>query len=287
MKMDSLQKMGFVPGLAKILAYTPLVLAVFFSACSSGSSEVSPDRSDNLTSADEVLAAARDALSSVNSYRTETHLVSKNPVDGRDIFAGTFTLTWSAPDRIHMFMEVTEEGEEAQKSEIISTDGRIMTRESTVGNIWVEYDKEADPDDLEARGILALVERLSAAPDVVPAVFMTTQFAPNIDEAELVGKTVIDGLNVYHLKGANSFKTPPDDWPAEIKEDFPRRQHDSTYDLYISSDDLLPRRLVSILDITLVGSQGEDSGIEPTSTEATSDFLEFNAPVTIELPAVR
>ncbi len=89
--LDIGSKFGLGPGLAKILACTPLVLAVFLSACSEGSSEVSPDRSDNLTSADEVLAAARDALSSVISYRTETHLVSKNPVDGREIFAGTFT----------------------------------------------------------------------------------------------------------------------------------------------------------------------------------------------------
>ncbi|MDA1129298.1 MAG: hypothetical protein O2913_11460 [Chloroflexi bacterium] len=185
-----------------------------------------------------------------------------------------------------MLMEDSEEGAEEQRAEIVSTDGRIMALALETGNGWVEYD-EADTENRIAMGILGTVKRLSAAPDVIPAVLLTTQFSPNLDGAKLVGNTVIDGLSVYHLKGSGSFITePPDDWPAEIKEGYPRNQDDSKYDLYVSIENLLPRRMVSTLDITSVDLKSEVSDLEPMFTVTTSDYLDFNAPVAISLPEV-
>ncbi len=205
-------------------------------------------------------------------------MVVKNLVDGFKISEGTFTLTWSAPDRIHLLIEGSKEGEEAQRSEYISTDGRVMVRHSATGNIWVEYDTDTNPDNGEVRGILAMVERFSVAPDLVPT----------MDEGELVGKTVIDGLSVYHGKGTSSLRSePPDDWPADVKDDFPRQQNVSKYDLYVSSDDLLLRRLVSTIELTFEFSEGEEPRVEQINTVATADFLDYNAPVTIEFPEVR
>ncbi|PKB70481.1 MAG: hypothetical protein BZY87_10150 [SAR202 cluster bacterium Io17-Chloro-G6] len=261
----------------RIFAFTALVIALALAACGGGSSQVSPGGSGNLTSVDEVLAAARDSLSSVNSYRMETVMVAKNDVDGREISAGNINLTWSIPDRVQMIIVGADEGDEAEREEYISTDGRVMARRSAAGNFWVEYDRNGSPDDREARGILALVERFSAGPN----------FVPEMDEAELVGKIEIEGLTVYHVKGASTFRSePPDDMPADVAAGFPRQQTDTAYDLYISVDDLLPRRLVSVVKISWETAAGDAPPSEPARMESTVDYLDYNAPVTIVLPKV-
>lgn len=270
-------KYGLELGRGRIIASAMLAFALFLSACGGGPSQESLGRYGDLTSADEILDAARDALSSVVSYRSETLLVTKNRLDGREISSGTLTLTWSGPDRMHLLFEGFVEGEGTQEVEYIETDGRVMARESTTGNIWVEYGKDGNPDNRVARGILSMAKRFSAAPDIVPT----------MDQAELVGKTVIDGLTVYQIRSNTNFRAePPEDWPADVKDSFPRQRTDTTYNIYISSDDLLPRRLVSEVKITFETSQGEDSGGEQFDTVSTADFLEFDVPVTIELPEV-
>ena len=126
-----------------------------------------------------------------------------------------------------------------------------------------------------------------------------------MDEMSLVGKTVIDGLSVYHVKGTITSKMeppddspadeaaddskmePPDDLPADGASGFRRQQIDTAYDLYINIDNLLPRRLISIIDFTWEGSSGGTPENEPTHMEVTLDYLDFNAPVTIVLPEVR
>ena len=107
-------KSGLGPGRGRIFDSTALALALFLSACGGGSSEVIPDQYGGLSSAGEVLAAAHGALSSVISYRSETYMVAKNRVDGPILSMVDITLTWSAPDRIHMRFEVAREGEEEQ-----------------------------------------------------------------------------------------------------------------------------------------------------------------------------
>ena len=262
------------PGLNRTLACTALVLALFLSACGGGS----PDRSGNLTSADEVLAAAREAFSLVTSYRSETHIVTKQQTGEGVTSSGTMTLAWSAPDRIHVTTEGSEEGEEAQRSEFIFADGRVMVRHSTSGNIWADFPADPNADDGAPRGILALMEMYSDA----------SRFLPDMDEAELVGKTVIDGLSVYHIKGRSNVRLlPPEDWPADVEDDTPTQQNDSNYDLYIGVNDLLPRKLVVVTDITYKASRLEGSGVERLSVVSTVDLLDLNAPVIIELPEVR
>ena len=276
MSLNKRAKSGIEPGFGRIFASITLALALVFSACGGGPSEVSRDQSDNLTSADEVLAAAREAASSVTSYQSETYLAADSS-DEQDNHPLTMTLVWSAPDSFHLRFEDSFE-EDGQEAEYISIDGRVLWfKDSMRGNVWTEYKIDADLEDREARGIVSLAARFAAALDV-----------PAMNEAELVGKTVIDGLSVYHVKGASSFRTePPVDWPADAAVDFPRQQQDTTFDLYIRSDNFLPRRLVTVLDITWETSPGEESEIGPVKVETTVDYRDFNAPVTIELPEGR
>lgn len=265
-------KFGHEPTPGRFFALAAFVLALVLAACGGGSSQVSPG---NLNSAGEVLAESRDALSSVNSYRLETVMVTKNQDDDRQMMTGSINLTWSAPDRLHAVIEGVEEGEEAQRYEYISTDGRIMARQSATGNFWVEYDKNPDPDDMEARGILAAVEGFSSTPN----------FLPDMDDAELVGITDIDGLSFYHIKGSSSVRTePPDDLPADLAASYPRQQTDTSYDLYISLADLLPRRLVMVVELTWQNFPDDWPEIEPPRMESTVDYLDFNDPVSIVLP---
>lgn len=274
MSLDLRFKPGLEPGLSRIFASATLALILFLSACGGGS----PDMSGNLASAGEVLAAAREALSSLTSYRVETHFVKTDQSSGRITSSGTMTVAWSAPDRIHVITEGSEEGEETQRSEYMSTDGRVMVRHSTSGDIWAVYSADGNADDGAPAGILALMEMYSTA----------SRFLPDMEEAELAGKTMIDGLGVYHIKGRSNVRLlPREDWPAEVEDDFPTQQNDSTFDLYTGVDDLLPRRLLSVTDITYTASRLEGSGIERRRVVTTAEFLDLNAPVIIELPEVR
>ncbi len=259
-----------------------LVLALFLSGCGGGSSAELSAQSGKLTSADEVLAAAREALSLVISYRSDRHMVVKSQADGRGLVMGNISLTWSTSDRIHLRSRGTEEGEEEQAFELIATDGRVFARESKTGNIWTEYETDPNPDNREVGGVLAAVRRFSAAPD----------FVPDMDEAELVGEEVIDGFSVYHVIGATSVKQEfPDGVPAEVLDDLPLQQSDSTYHLYVSTSNFLPRRLLTETSLRWETSSGEaprdeDTGVEPVYMESTDNFLDYNVPVTIELPQV-
>ena len=146
-KVDRLYHQGVpksVFGFAPVLGCSILALAMFLTACASGSAEESPDPPADLTSADEVLAAAREAVSSVVSYRLERR-IGGNSAEAPDAFNGTISLTWSAPDNINLRMEGTQGGEEGQEFEIIAIDGRVFARQSTTGNIWAEYETDPNP----------------------------------------------------------------------------------------------------------------------------------------------
>ena len=125
--------------LAPFFAGVALVVALFLSACGSGSSAELPDPSSNLTSADEVLAAAREAVALVISYRSEQRMLVKNQTNGRDLVMRNISLTRSTPDHLHLRSGGTEKGGEEQAVELIATDSRIFARESKTGNIWQEY----------------------------------------------------------------------------------------------------------------------------------------------------
>ena len=254
-----------------------LVLTLFLSACGGESFSELSDQSGNLTSADEVLTASREALRSVISYRSEKHMVGKTQPERRNIATSIFKLIWSAPDSINLRVEGTQEGEEEQGFEIIAVDGRVFARQSTTGNIWAEYETDPNPDDREARGMLSTARRFSAAPD----------FVPTMDEAELLGKEFIDGLSVYHIRGTRSVKQElPDDFPADVTDNAPLQHDDSTYHLYVSTSDFLPRRLLTETNIRWETSLGETSEMEPVNIYWTENFLDYNGPVTIELPEV-
>ena len=111
-----------------------------------------------------------------------------------------------------------------------------------------------------------------------------------MDEAEFVGKEVIDGLSVYHVIGARSVQQElPEGVPAEVVDDLPLQQSDSTYHLYVSTSDFLPRRLLAETSIRWKTSSAEapsaeDTGVEPVYMESTDNFLDYNVSVTIELP---
>ena len=190
------------------------------------------------------------------------------------------SLTWSTPAHLHLRSGGTEEGGEEQAFELIATDSRVFAKESKTGNIWEEYETDPNPEDRQVGGGLALVRRFSTAPD----------FVPDMDEAELVGKEVIDGLSVYHVIGARSVQQElPEGMPAEVVDDLPLQQSDSTYHLYVSTSDFLPRRLLTETSIRWETSSGEapsaeDTGVEPVYMESTDNFLDYNVPVTIELP---
>ena len=248
-----------------------LVLTLFLLAC-----DASPtDRSGNFISADEVLAAAREAVGAVTSYRSKQRIVGDRQADGRNIATGTLELIWSAPDNIDFRSEGIEEGGEQEEFRLISTDGRVFARQSTTGNVWEEYDKHANPENREARGILSVVRRFSAAPELIPA----------MDQAELVGTTIIDGLSVYQVEGTISvIQEIPDGVPADVLKDWPRQQTDSTYQLYVSTSDFLPRRLLTETSMKWETPSGDTSETEPIHMELTDDFLDYNVPVTIELP---
>ena len=248
---------------------------LFLSACGGAS----PDRSGNLTSADEVLTAAREAVNSVISYRLESSQIAKafSGADSQSMSVEV-TLRWSAPDRFHFRAEGFNNEGKAGQVEYIGADGRVFSKESNTGDVWTDVFS----DEQSAKGALARAESyyntFSKAKDFVPA----------MDETELVGKEVIDGLTVYHIKGTSSIRVePPDELPTDAADDHQRQQTDSIYDLYINTGDFFPRRLVTVADITWETSQGDSSGTGPLHTEKTEDFLDFNIPVTIEFPEVR
>jgi len=111
-----------------------------------------------------------------------------------------------------------------------------------------------------------------------------------MDEAEFVGKEVIDGLSVYHVIGARSVQQElPEGVPAEVADDLPLQQSDSTYHLYVSTSDFLPRRLLAETSIRWKTSSAEapsaeDTRVEPVYMKSTDNFLDYNVSVTIELP---
>ena len=108
-----------------------------------------------------------------------------------------------------------------------------------------------------------------------------------MDGAELVGTVVIDGLNVYHIKGARSVQQEiPDDNPDGIFDDLPLQQDNSTYDLYVSTSNFWPRKLLTVTNLRWETSSGEASGPQPVYIQLTDDFFDYNVPVTIELPEV-
>ena len=271
------------------IALAVLVLSLFLSACGSGSSEDIPHQSGNLTTVNEVLAAAREAAASVVSYRMVWRPLG-NQADETNPDKNMATLTWAAPDQFHFRSETAEEGG-VDLFEIMGADGQVWFRHSDADDSWTD----AKADGFEVRGSLAQAEHYSKRRDIVP----------DMDEMSLVGKTVIDGLSVYHVKGTITSKMeppddspadeaaddskmePPDDLPADGASGFRRQQIDTAYDLYINIDNLLPRRLISIIDFTWEGSSGGTPENEPTHMEVTLDYLDFNAPVTIVLPEVR
>lgn len=264
-----------ISGTPSFLAGAALVITLFLSACGGGLSEESTGRSDDLPSADRVLAAARDAVSSVESYRSERRTVVKYQGDGREVAMGKIMLTWSAPDRIYLRSQGTQEGDGEGEFELIATDGRVFAKQSTTGNVWKEYEADPNGDNREVTGVLASARRFSAAPD----------FVPTMDEAELVGTEVVDGLSVYHVRGARSFKQEiPDENPDGIFDDMPLQLDESTYDLYVGTSDFLPRRLLTKTTLSWETSSGEASGLELVYVEHIDDFLDYNSPVTIELP---
>jgi len=232
-------------------------------------------------SADEVLTAAREAVGLVISYRLEKHTVTMTQLERRNIYTGTISLTWSAPESFRLQVKGTEEGEE-QEFELIAVDGRVFARQSTTGNIWAEFESDPNPDDREAMEIASTVKEFSAAPD----------FVPTMDEAELVGKEFIDGLSVYHIKGATSIKQAlPDNNPNGVSDDLPLQQNDSTYDLYVRTGDFLPRRLLTETSLrweTSLGEApgGEGTGYEPVCIESTDNFLDYDDPAIFDVPAV-
>ena len=198
--------------LAPYFACVALVLALFFSTYGVGSSAKLPDQSSNLTSADEVLAAAREAVALVISCRSEQCMLVKSQAYGRDFVMRNIPLTWSTPDHLHLRSGGTEKGGEEQAFELIATDSRVFAREPKTGNIWEEYETDPNPEDRQVGGGLALVRRFSAAPG----------FGARSVQQELPGGV-----------------------PAEVVDDLPLQQSDSTYHLYVSTSDFLPRRLLT------------------------------------------
>ena len=193
---------GWQPRLGLILAFATVALALILSACGGGSS----DGSDNLTSADEVLAKASEAVNSVTSFRSESiiEMIEGSSSDGQSSQTAKMTLAWSAPNRFHLRIAVADE--DGQTQEYISTDGKVALRDSMTGDVWTEYDIDEGPEIPGSRASLALVIRHSAAPDLIPA----------FDEAELVEMMEIDGISVYHVKGSSSsILGPPDHLPAD------------------------------------------------------------------------
>jgi hypothetical protein len=163
---------------------------------------------------------------------------------------------------------------------MISIDGQVFVKEPATGNTWKEYLNDPDSQAPEARRILSTKRRFSTAPEFVPA----------MDEAVLVGREVIDGLSVYHTRGTGSFKQEvPENLPADITDGMPLRLSNSTYHLYVSAGDFLPRRLVTETNTTWETSSGgqpgsENTGIDPFQMKSTDDYLDYNLPVNIELP---
>lgn len=232
-------------------------------------------------SADEVLTAAREAVRLVISYRLEKHTVTKTQLESRNIYTGTISLTWSAPDSFSLRVKGTEE-EEEQELELIGVDGRIFARQSTTGNIWAEFETDPNPDDKVAMEIVSMAKEFSAAPD----------FVPTMDEAELVGKEFIDGLSVYHIKGATRDKQAlPENNHNGVWDDVPLQESDSTFHLYVGLGDFLPRRLLTETSLRWETSSGEapggeGTGYEPVYIESTDNFLDYNDPATFDVPAV-
>ena len=127
---------GWQPRLGLILAFATVALALILSACGGGSS----DGSDNLTSADEVLAKASEAVNSVTSFRSESiiEMIEGSSSDGQSSQTAKMTLAWSAPNRFHLRIAVADE--DGQTQEYISTDGKVALRDSMTGDVWTEYE---------------------------------------------------------------------------------------------------------------------------------------------------
>ena len=212
----------------------------------------------------------------MSSYRSERQSAVKSQAEGREIGSAVWSLIWSAPDAINLSIRAIEEGEE-QDFRLIAAEDRVFAKQSTTGDVWKEYGPQSDQLDPEARGILSMVATYSASPEFVPA----------MDEADLVGREFIDGLGVYYVAGTKSVKQKiPEDIPADVTHDMTLQMSEYTYHLYVNASDLLPRRLITETDLRWETPLGEPADIEAMHIKFTDNFLDYNAPVTIELPEV-
>ena len=277
MPLKKQTRSGWRLRLGLTLAFLTVAFTLILSACGGGSSGGSQARYNDLPSVEEILDSASEAVSSVVSYRSERHMEVRRQADGPIISDSNITLTWATPGRVHILIEGKDVGEEAQSSEFISTDGRVMARESSNGNIWTEYDTDPKSAERTVVGVLAMVRRFSSAPD----------FVPTMEKAELIGTEVIENLSVYHIRGVRSFRQEiPDENPDGIFDDMSLQRDETTYDFYVSTSDFLPRRLLTETNLRWETSEGEASEPEPVYLEIIDEFLEYNAAVSIKLPEV-
>lgn len=217
--------------------------------------------------ADEVLAAARDAMVKVESYRFSIDVsweqavaVSDGPVE-RSPIGLVVDGEWAKDDRYRLtqtYLGLGPSGEPGRPFSYVAVEGRWFLFDTT-DEVWQELGFPVLP-----------VPRFRGRPEV-----------PELDEAWLLEDAVLDGVPVYHVAGRRHMTRTSDDGIFSSTMDV-------KYDLYLGRNDLLLRQTESRLTGVEVTTPPEGAQTERSlQQEETIRLWDFGAPITIELPEDR